>query len=33
MQEHSFSGRGKGLLMEVKTVYKRLKVKHNFILT
>ena len=31
MQEHSFSGRGEGLLMEVKTVYKPLKVKHTLI--
>ena len=31
MQEHSFRGRGEGLLMEVKTVYKPLKVKHTLI--
>ena len=30
MQEHSFSGRGEGLLMEVKTVYKPLKVKQFY---
>ena len=31
MQEHSFRGRVEGLLMEVKTVYKPLKVKHTLI--